>query len=157
MKLSRTLLRSLTLLVIALTTTLLLSLVVPRSVAQRNIPAPEPLPYPERQPPGKCIPVSSSPGAWLLPVPSNNPPVAKDDQYKVVEKQITVDVLANDSDPNCDRLTVISVTQGSYGNAVINPEGSITYTVTTPTFDNFTYTVSDGRGGTAKATVTVTD
>jgi VCBS repeat-containing protein len=83
--------------------------------------------------------------------------VAKNDEYRVLEKQITVNVLANDTDPNCDRLWVISLTQGSYGNATINPDGTITYIVTTATSDSFTYTISDGKGGSAQATVTVTD
>ncbi len=152
MKLSRKLQKALIFVVTALTTTLLLISVVSLTFAQTE----KVIEGVIRS--GTCTPSSpSSPGAWLLPVPSNNPPVAKNDEYRVVEEQITKSVLENDTDPDCDRLTVIEVTPGRYGNTAINPDGTITYTVTTPTSDSFTYTVSDGRGGTAKATVTVTD
>jgi len=180
MKLSRKLQRVLIFLVIASTTTLLLISVVPLTLAQNRIPAPEifpepttrpgpePLPRPTTNPveqpvervtpAGECFPVASSRSSWLLPVPSNNPPVAKDDRYRnrVNIQQITINALANDSDPNCDRLTITSVTQGHYGSVASNPDGTITYTATTPAFDSFTYTISDGKGGTATATVTVT-
>ncbi len=153
MKLSRKLQKALIFVVTALTTTLLLISVVSLTFAQTKKVIAGLITSGT-----SCTPSSpSSPGAWLLPVPSNNPPVAKNDEYRVVEEQITKSVLENDTDPDCDRLTVIEVTPGRYGNTAINPDGTITYTVTTPTSDSFTYTVSDGRGGTAKATVTVTD
>jgi hypothetical protein len=69
--------------------------------------------------------------------------------------------LANDSDPNNDILIVQSVTTPSLGTAVIGGGGSyVTYTYTAsfalaPTTDSFNYTVSDGRGGTASATINV--
>ncbi|NBB96533.1 MAG: hypothetical protein GVY16_12465, partial [Planctomycetes bacterium] len=71
---------------------------------------------------------------------------------------VTIDVLANDSDPNAgDVLTVDSVTQGASG-SVTNNGSDVTYTpdagfTGTDTFD---YTVSDGNGGFDTATVTVT-
>ena len=74
---------------------------------------------------------------------------------------VTIDVLANDSDPDGDPITVVAVTDPPYGSAVIDARGStITYTPTlgpggSGTF-LFTYTISDGQGGTGTATVTVT-
>ncbi len=69
---------------------------------------------------------------------------------------VLIEVLANDSDPDDDGLTIESVsTPGSgtaevVGNAIqYTPAGGFTGTET------FTYTISDGRGGTATATVTV--
>lgn len=118
-------------------------------------PSPPPSPPPSRT---RCTPIASSPTAWLLPVPSNNPPVAKNDEYTVQQEYPNVmTVLINDTDPNCDPLTVTKVTQGEYGQVAINSDGTLTYNVATPTLDSFTYTVSDGKGGTAEATVNVTD
>jgi hypothetical protein len=66
-------------------------------------------------------------------------------------------LLANDSDPNNDPLTVVGVTQGAAGTVALNANGTITYTRTalTATSGVFTYTISDGHGRTATATVTV--
>jgi hypothetical protein len=66
-------------------------------------------------------------------------------------------LLANDTDPNNDRLTIVAVTQGAAGTVALNANGTITFTRTalTATSGAFMYTVSDGRGGTSTATVTV--
>jgi hypothetical protein len=55
-------------------------------------------------------------------------------------------------------LVVTAVTQGAHGSVTLNADGTITYTPN-PGFsgnDSFTYTVSDGHGGTANGTVNVT-
>ena len=54
----------------------------------------------------------------------------------------TINVLANDSDPDLDVLQVESVTQGSHGAVVINGNGTLTYTPQANYFgsDSFTYT-----------------
>ncbi len=74
---------------------------------------------------------------------------------------VTIDVLANDSDPDGDPITVVAVTDPPIGSAVIDVGGStITYTPTPGSgFTGsvlFTYTIRDGQGATATATVTVT-
>jgi hypothetical protein len=69
---------------------------------------------------------------------------------------VTIDVLANDSDADGDPLTVISVTDPTFGSASTN--GSlVTYTPGGgfATEDSFAYTVGDGTGATGRATVTV--
>src|SRR5690606_20189388 len=68
-----------------------------------------------------------------------------------------IDVLANDFDPEGDPLTIISVGTPATGTAVI-AGNEILYTAgsTFPGNDAFTYTISDGNGGTASATVRVT-
>jgi hypothetical protein len=73
-------------------------------------------------------------------------------------KAVRIAVLANDSDPDGDRLTVISATAPARGMVVINADGTVTYTPSArfDGTDTFGYTVSDGRGGTASAIVTVT-
>jgi YD repeat-containing protein len=99
---------------------------------------------------------------------SNSAPVARDDQYGIndngfpVTPQGQFDPRTNDTDADGDPLTIISVTQGTYGNVGIVDNGTaVTYiyntVVTSPLqqTDQFTYTISDGNGGTATATVAV--
>lgn len=88
----------------------------------------------------------------------NDPPVAVDDTATTNrETAVTIPVLANDSDVDNDILFVDSVTQPAHGTAVINPDKTVTYTpeMGFDGLDSFTYTVSDGKGGLATATVTV--
>ncbi|NKI33609.1 tandem-95 repeat protein [Wenzhouxiangella sp. XN79A] len=70
--------------------------------------------------------------------------------------ELFIDVLANDSDPDGDPLTVVSVTQPASG-SVANSGDFITYTPAEgfEGEDSFSYVVSDGEE-TATATVTVT-
>lgn len=90
---------------------------------------------------------------------ANRGPVAVDDAI-VVEQDSTdnlIAVLANDSDPDNDPLTITAVSAPAHGTAVIDG-GAIRYTPVAgySGSDSFTYTISDGRGGTASATVSVT-
>ncbi|WP_457605959.1 Ig-like domain-containing protein [Nitratifractor sp.] len=89
---------------------------------------------------------------------SNNPPTATDDSATVDEDgSVTIDVLANDSDPDGDTLTIQSVGTPAHGAASASG-GQIVYTPN-PDYngpDSFTYTISDGNGGTASATVHIT-
>ena len=89
--------------------------------------------------------------------PLNGPPQASDDSTQAVAGQATqIDVLANDSDPDGDTLTLVEVSQPANGNAAI-AGGGVSYTSAadfTGT-DSFTYTVEDTAGSQATATVTV--
>lgn len=89
----------------------------------------------------------------------NRPPVAVDDATTTFEDTpVTNAVLANDTDPDGDLLSVIGATQGTNGAVAVNGDGSVTYTPN-PAFlgtDQFTYTISDGQGGAATARVIVT-
>ncbi len=91
---------------------------------------------------------------------SNDPPTATPDTVSVAEDSgaNTIDVLANDSSaPDTgETLTVIGVTPASNG-LVTLVGGVISYTPNPDYFgpDAFTYTISDGNGGTATASVTV--
>lgn len=90
---------------------------------------------------------------------TNSPPVAVNDSaYTYVGQATPIPVLANDSDPNNDALTVASVTQGQNGTVTINSDGTLTYTPKAGYVgsDSFKYTISDGHGGAATATVSVT-
>jgi hypothetical protein len=89
--------------------------------------------------------------------PPNNPPIAVDDAATTAfATPVTIDVLANDSDPDGDALTIVSVTQPAGGIATIE-NGRITYAPSRAFsgLDTFTYTISDGHGHSSSATVTV--
>jgi hypothetical protein len=90
----------------------------------------------------------------------NEAPVAVDDSASTVKNTpVTIAVLANDSDPDGNPLTVASTTAPTRGTATILSGGtSVRYTPRNGFVgtDAFTYTASDGRGGEATATVTVT-
>jgi len=67
------------------------------------------------------------------------------------------DLLANDSDPDGDALSIVSVGSATHGTVTRNSDGDITFTPTAG-YDgpaSFVYTVSDGHGGQANATVSV--
>ena len=89
----------------------------------------------------------------------NNPPVTIDDMYDVVYNgSLSFNPLLNDSDLDGDTLTVESVdTSGLQGTLTVNPDGSMNYQALERFTGNdvFTYTISDGNGGTATATVTM--
>ncbi|HVT32239.1 MAG TPA: Ig-like domain-containing protein [Rhodanobacteraceae bacterium] len=88
----------------------------------------------------------------------NQPQVAVDDAATTISgAPVAIDVLANDSDPDGDPLTIQSVTAPTLGTAAISG-GAIVYTPAAGVIgpDRFAYTIGDGRGGTATANVTVT-
>jgi subtilase family serine protease len=89
---------------------------------------------------------------------TNLPPIAVADATNTLKNTaVTINVLANDSDPNGYALTLQSVTQPANGTAAISGT-NILYTPTTgfTGTDTFTYTIFDGYFDTATATVTVT-
>jgi Tol biopolymer transport system component len=110
-------------------------------------------------PPTPPTPTPPTPTPPTPTPPPNTAPVARADTLTVDAGSgaTAVDVLDNDSDADGDILTVASVTQPGHGTATLS-NGVVRYTPT-GTFsgtDSFNYTVSDGRGGTDTATVTVT-
>ena len=91
--------------------------------------------------------------------PTSTPPVAVDDSVTTAEDTpVVIAVLANDSDPDSDPLSLQSLTQPGHGTLVDNGDGTLTYTpeANFNGADSFTYTVTDGRGQSASATATVT-
>ncbi|MFN3646214.1 MAG: Hint domain-containing protein [Gemmobacter sp.] len=85
--------------------------------------------------------------------PIANPDTAVTDE----DTSVTIPVLANDSDPNGDTLTVTGAT-ATNGTVTVNPDGTLIYTPN-PDYngpDTITYTVTDGNGGSATSTVAVT-
>jgi Bacterial Ig domain/PKD domain len=87
------------------------------------------------------------------------PPVAIDDVATVrrFNRSVTMPVLQNDLDVDGDPLTIVGVDTPSQGSVTISG-GTLVYTSSRRYVGpvTFTYTISDGRGGTATATVFVT-
>ncbi len=98
--------------------------------------------------------------AFIIVTPVNDDPVAEDDGPITVQDDIdsTLDVLDNDSDVDAgDTLTIISVDDtGLDGQVSIDPGGlSLTY-IPSGNYngpETFSYTISDGNGGTDTADV----
>lgn len=87
-----------------------------------------------------------------------DPPTASPNSASTPEDttKSNINILANDSDPDGDMLTVTSATAPN-GTVLINGDGTIDYTPAanfTGT-DTVTYTISDGNGGTATSTVLI--
>lgn len=91
-------------------------------------------------------------------VAANRAPVAvADEGYVVAGQPVSISVLANDYDPDGDSLSLTSVTQGSAGtvqihNSIVVYQPGLGFAGS----DSFTYTVSDGRNGSATGKVTIT-
>ena len=86
------------------------------------------------------------------------PTPANDSDTTVEDHAVTTNVVANDTDPDGDALTVVAVTVSAQGvTPVSNGDGTITYDPPAGFrgTDAFTYTVRDPIGNEATATVTV--
>jgi hypothetical protein len=89
---------------------------------------------------------------------SNSAPVAKNDSGSTnANTAVTIAVLANDSDPDGDSLSVSTISGVSNGTAKLNSNGSISFTPASgySGTTSFGYSISDGRGGSANAQVSV--
>lgn len=87
----------------------------------------------------------------------NDAPVANDDYLAFHGwNPVTVAVLANDVDADGDSLSVTGISATPlHGSASINSDNTVTYTPDSGYIgqDSFAYTISDGHGGVASATV----
>ena len=92
--------------------------------------------------------------------PGNNPPVANTDTATTAAgTAVTIAVLANDSDPENNPLTVTGVSNFVGGTATVNGNNTVTYTPTAgfSGAGGFTYTITDGTTPrSAQVSVTVT-
>ena len=92
--------------------------------------------------------------------PVNDDPIAVDDSATTnQDTPVVITVRDNDSDVEGDTLTVTDVSTPANGTAMISNAGTtVTYTPDSFYFgpDSFTYTISDGQGGTDTATVNIT-
>jgi hypothetical protein len=93
---------------------------------------------------------------------TNQPPNAGDDLASTNEDGPLVlrasMLLVNDIEPGNDPLTIVSVTQATHGAVTLDVMGDVTYSPHADFFglDSFTYTISDGDGGTDTAAVQIT-
>jgi uncharacterized repeat protein (TIGR01451 family) len=89
---------------------------------------------------------------------SNSPPVASNDSATVGQgSNVLISVLANDYDPNGDFISIFGYTQPVYGSVTQSGTQLLyqaSFSFCNP--DQFSYFISDGRGGTATGTVFVT-
>ena len=91
---------------------------------------------------------------------ANQPPLAHDDSFTVgYSGDWPLNVLANDADPDGDALSFISFTQPSQAVGTVAQDGNRLVFRGAARFMSvtFTYTISDGHGGTSTATVTLID
>ena len=107
------------------------------------------------------VAIAGNLASLAIVAPQNHAPVAVDDTANTPEDTaIAVDVLANDGDVDGDSLNVLAVAQPANPNASVvnNQDGTVTYTpaLNYNGVDSFTYTVSDGKGGTSVGNVTIT-
>ena len=103
--------------------------------------------------------VYTSKVATLLVTPNNYVPKPVNDVVSLpMNSFINIDVLANDTDPEKDVLTVSAVGTATHGTVTINTDGKVKYTPTVgySGADSFSYTVSDGNGNAVIANVDVT-
>ncbi len=106
---------------------------------------------------GNSAPVSATVAITVDPV--NDVPIAGDDVIVTNEDSAaTLDLGANDSDPDLDPLTWSIPTTTAQGGTVTTVGSSVTYTPA-PEYsgaDSFTYTVTDGNSAPVSAAVTIT-
>ena len=93
----------------------------------------------------------------------NQPPVAVNDSGFATARNTAATIqtsalLANDTDPNGDALTVASVGNPTNGTVALNSNKTVTFTPAANYTGaaGFSYTASDGRGGVSSATVSLT-
>jgi len=106
--------------------------------------------------------VSVTRGGTLTVTEPNEPPAAENDTYSTSANETlsvaeSEGLLANDTDPDGDTLTVAVVDDTSNGELTLEANGSFTY-VPRSGFtgeETFTYEVADGDGGTDTATVSI--
>ena len=101
------------------------------------------------------VPVNNSSGQ--TPPPNQAPSAANDSAATQQDQSVSIDVLANDSDPEGDTLTIAAVSNPANGTAAISAS-SVLYTPASgfSGSDSFSYTINDGNGHEATATVNIT-
>lgn len=103
---------------------------------------------------GGIVPVT------ITVAPVNDAPIALDDTATVTQgAEVIIPVLTNDQDVDGDLLSVIGTGIASHGAAFIEADNTIRYVPYEEGYsggDSFSYTIADGAGCTASATVYVT-
>jgi hypothetical protein len=100
----------------------------------------------------------NDPGGVSVMLTDNTPPEAQADIVRVKgNESLIIDVLSNDSDADGDMLN-ISTVNAMFGVVTITFDNQLSYQSQTDFIgeDRLVYTVSDGNGGSASATVNIT-
>jgi hypothetical protein len=82
------------------------------------------------------------------PATANQAPKALSDSALLTSlSAVDIAVLANDSDPDGDALSIVTFTQGSKGKVSLNSNGTLKYSPSKSlkSTDQFSYTISDGK------------
>ncbi|CAN5751654.1 hypothetical protein BH24DEI2_BH24DEI2_01050 [soil metagenome] len=96
---------------------------------------------------------------YSFKVSNNKSPEAQDDEaVTAVNTPVSIDILANDSDPDGDPLVITGVTAVTNGTVTILGGALVEYTPNSgfTGTDIFSYTIRDGNGGVSSARVAVT-
>ena len=92
---------------------------------------------------------------YVPPVGPNRAPIAQADTANTtIDSAVAISVLANDTDPDGDSLSIVIF--GNASNDSVSLSGFQAIYTLNPGYlgnDSFTYTISDGNGGQASATV----
>ncbi len=95
----------------------------------------------------------------VVVTPVNDPPEARDDEAETFEDQpVRVEVLANDTDVDGDRMKLVAVGPAENGHTAMNGDDTVLYTPNPDWHgtDRFTYRIADPEGLEDAATVVVT-
>jgi hypothetical protein len=103
-----------------------------------------------------CGKEGGSPTTIATQSANHSPTAIADELTTFAGLPFSILVLGNDSDPNGDTLSILSFTPPAHGTVTIASD-TLRYTPKSSSYvglDTFSYTISDGRGGTATASVT---
>ena len=102
---------------------------------------------------------TSTATVYITVNPVNDAPIANNDSVTTKkDTTVNVDVISNDSDVDGDSLTVTGVGDPAHGTAVINGDGTVSYTPYAGYYglDQFSYIIGDGNGEISTGTVNIT-
>ena len=118
---------------------------------------PDSFTYTATGPGGTSAPATVSVTVGAAP-PNTSPTAVNDGTIQIVSGDtVSVNVVANDSDPDGDPLTVIGLSKTTSTKADYSFSGGYITVMAKSSKggDSLTYTISDGRGGTATATLSI--
>jgi len=129
--------------------------IVPATSAPNPPVSPSPSASPSASPPSASPSSSSPPPRGVPPAHRNRPPAAADDTATLAAGDaVVIRPLLNDHDPDGDPLTIVAIRPPRHG-SVIRTRSTITYRADAVGADALGYTIDDGHGGRATASVTI--
>lgn len=104
-----------------------------------------------------CPTPAPSPAPTPTPTPANHPPVAVNDFVEMSTcSEAPINFLANDSDPDGDAISVVSISSAGYYGTATDTGGAIDYWSNNINgTDSITYVIQDTHGATATAAISV--